>query len=226
MLKIKKNTVKILLVLIIAICVFACFKCGVFKNCDAGSIKAYINSFGMLSPVVYIIMFTLVPLTLFPDAVLAVSGGMAFGVFYGTVYTIIGAIFGAALSFYIARFLGRGVVDKLVAGKGKWFEDGVEKRGFFIIFTLRLIPLVPFDIISYGAGLSKIRFKDFLFATMIGIIPGVFVFTNLGDKSLELNSPHFIMAIGLLVLLLIVSYIMKKKISLKKLQKNIIEKGD
>lgn len=221
MLKSKNNIIKILLGLIIAICFFICFKCSVFNNCNAWSIKSYINSFGIFSPIVYIIMFTLVPLTLFPDGILAVSGGMAFGVVYGTIYTIIGAVCGGTLSFYIARFLGRSVVDKLVYGKGKWFEDGVEKKGFLIIFTLRLIPLVPFDIISYAAGLSKIKFKEFLLATVFGIMPGVFIFTNLGDKFLNIKSPEFIIAAILLILLFLVSYFMKRKLSSKKLGKNI-----
>lgn len=224
MLKHKTKVFKIALFLIIVIAIFVCLKCSFFKKCDIYSTKTYINSFGMLAPVVYIIMFTLVPLTLFPDSILAISGGMVFGVFYGTIYTIIGAVCGATLSFYIARFLGKEIVDKLIDGRARWFEDGTEKRGFLIILILRLIPLVPFDIISYGAGLSKIKFKDFFAASIIGIIPGVIVFTNLGDKSLEYTSPGFIVAVGMLILLLISSYIAKKRISFNKLQHNIIEK--
>ena len=218
MFKYKNKIFKAVLFLIIGCVIFMCFNCSIFKKCDVMNTKTYINSFGMMAPVVYIIMFTLVPLTLFPDSILAVSGGMVFGVFYGTIYTIIGALFGATLSFFIARFLGRGIVNKLVHNKGKWFEDGVEKRGFLIILALRLIPLVPFDIISYGAGLSKIKFKDFFAASAVGIIPGVIVFTNLGDKSLKVTSPEFIAALGMLILLLLISYFMKKKISLNKLQ--------
>ncbi|RHW56201.1 TVP38/TMEM64 family protein, partial [Clostridium botulinum] len=203
---------------------------------------------------IYIILFTLVPLTLFPDSILAIAGGMAFGMVEGSVYTIIGAfgmvegsvytiigaVCGASLSFYIARFLGRTVVEKLIRGKGKWFENGVEKNGFLvvfilrliplvpfdIVFILRLIPLVPFDIISYGAGLSKIKFKDFILATTVGIIPGILVFINLGDKALNIKSKQFVISIVLLVLLCLVSFIMKKKLSFNKLQKDIIKKGD
>lgn len=132
----------------------------------------------------------------------------------GSVYTIIGAVCGASLSFYIARFLGRTVVEKLIRGKGKWFEDGVEKNGFLVVFILRLIPLVPFDIISYGTGLSKIKFKDFVLATIVGIIPGILVFINLGDKALNIKSKQFVISVVLLVLLCLASFIMKKKLSL------------
>ncbi|WML33974.1 TVP38/TMEM64 family protein [Clostridium sp. OS1-26] len=219
----KSIMIKILVMILIIFFIAICYKCGIFRNYDSNSIKNYINSFGILAPIIYIIMFTLVPLTFFPDSILAISGGMAFGLFYGTVYTIIGAVFGATLSFYIARFLGRDFVNKLVHGKGKWFEDGVEKRGFFIVLMLRLIPLVPFDVISYGSGLSKIKFKDFLFGTIIGIIPGVLIFTNLGDKCIDTSSSGFIISIALLILLFVFSYIMKKKISFKNLQENIVK---
>lgn len=137
------------------------------------------------------------------------------------VYTIIGAIIGGTISFYISRVLGREIVEKIIKGRGKWFEDGVEKRGFLLIFILRLIPLFPFDIISYGAGLSKIKYKDFAFGTLIGIIPGVLIFTNLGDKTLNTKSPEFIIAIALLILLLLISYFLKKRISFEKLQSEI-----
>ena len=157
-------------------------------------------------------MFTFVPLTLFPNALLAIASGMVFGVFYGMIYTIIGAVLGAALSFYIARFLGKDIVNKLVRGRGKWFQDGVEKEGFLIVFILRLIPLVPFDII---------KFKDFLIATTIGIIPGVFVFINLGDKSQNINSLNFVLASALLGALVLVSYFIKKKITFNKLQNDL-----
>lgn len=219
----KSIIIKILTLIIVISFIGICYKCGILKNYDSNSIKHYINSFGILAPIVYIVMFTLVPLTLFPDSILAVSGGMAFGLFYGTLYTIIGAVLGATLSFYIARFLGRDVVNRLVHGKGKWFENGVEKRGFYIVLMLRLIPLVPFDVISYGAGLSKIKFKDFLLGTIVGIIPGVLIFTNLGDKCIDTSSSGFIISIALLILLFVLSYILKKKVSFKSLQGTIVK---
>ncbi|WP_434293569.1 TVP38/TMEM64 family protein [Clostridium botulinum] len=225
--KSKKNIiVSIILVILLAFLIYFLRNTILAKNVSAVSIKEYINSYGAIAPIIYIILFTLVPLTLFPDSILAIAGGMAFGMLEGSVYTIIGAVCGASLSFYIARFLGRTVVEKLIRGKGKWFEDGVEKNGFLVVFILRLIPLVPFDIISYGAGLSKIKFKDFVSATIVGIIPGILVFINLGDKALNIKFKQFVISVVLLVLLCLASFIMKKKLSFNKLQKNIIKKGD
>ncbi|KGO14422.1 membrane protein [Clostridium botulinum] len=225
--KSKKNIiVAIIFIVLLAFLAYFLRNTILAKDINAVSIKEYINSYGAIAPIIYIILFTLVPLTLFPDSILAIAGGMAFGMVEGSIYTIIGVICGASLSFYIARLLGRTVVEKLIRGKGKWFEDGVEKNGFLVVFILRLIPLVPFDIISYGAGLSKIKFKDFILATMVGIIPGILVFINLGDKVLNIKSKQFVISVVLLVLLCLVSFIMKKRLSFNKLQKDIIKKGD
>lgn len=219
----KKHIRMALMIIVIGLGVYLCRSSGMLKNCNPHSIKNDISSFGMLAPIIYIAMFTIVPLTFFPDAVLAVAGGMIFGLGLGTLYTIIGAVCGGTLSFFISRTFGRGLVEKLIKGKGEWFEDGIEKRGFLFIFILRLIPLVPFDVISYGAGLSKIKYKDFTLATSIGIIPGVLVYTNLGDKSGNLFSAQFLGAVLILVLLIIFSYFIKKKMSIKGLQKKVVE---
>lgn len=190
---------------------------------DIESVKHFILSFGAIAPIIYILMFTLVPLTLFPDAILAIASGAIFGLFWGTVYTMIGAICGAALSFGIARYFGRDFVLKLIKHQGEWFEDGVERQGFLIVCIMRLVPLIPFDIISYGAGLSKIKFSDFLLGTCVGIIPGVLIYVNLGNKALDVTSPSFYIAIGLLVCLFVLSYYLKKHLSFSKIQAHLLQ---
>lgn len=221
-----KHVIMVLLAIVIVLSVYFCKTSGMVENCTPENMKSYISSFGILAPIIYIAMFTIVPLTLVPDAILAVAGGVVFGVGLGTLYTIIGAVCGGTLSFFISRLFGRGFVQNLIKGKAEWFEDGIEKRGFLFIFMLRLIPLVPFDVISYGAGLSKIKYKDFILATSIGIIPGVWVYTNLGDKSGNLFSVEFLGSTVALVLLMIFSYFIKKRISIKTLQDKVIESSN
>lgn len=225
--KSKKKLVKNILLIFGLVCLIIIFKKSpIFKNYSPTYIKDYINSYGAIAPIVYIIIFTLVALVIIPNSVVAIAGGMAFGIVKGTLYTVLGALGAASLAFFVARFLGRSIVEKLMKGNGKLFEDGVEKNGFLLILLLRLIPLIPFDIISYGAGLSKIKFKDLVLGTLIGVIPGVLVFVNIGDKSLNIKSKGFIISILFLIALIIVSCILKKNISFDKLQKDMIRKGD
>lgn len=178
---------------------------------DAVDIKEYVNSFGKLAPIVYIIMFALVPLTLFPDSILAIGGGLIFGLGKGYLYTVIGALIGATLSFYISRKLGREFVKKLTKEKLDNIESMINSNGFFIVLMLRLIPLFPFDIISYGAGLTSVKYKDFIIATFLGTIPGILVFTNIGAQAVNIGSESFYLSIGALVLLVIMSMLLKNK---------------
>lgn len=172
---------------------------------------------GGWAPVLYIGLFILLPTFFFPVAVLALAGGLLFGLWWGSVYTSIGAVLNCALMFLLARYVGRSQVQRLVEQKlsPQWqrrlqMADG--KEGFLLLIILRLIPAVPYNLINYTFGLTGISFSSYLLASAIGIIPGTFAFINIGDKTLEAGSPSFWIAIGLLVLLLVVTGLLGKKL--------------
>lgn len=172
---------------------------------------------GGWAPVLYIGLFVLLPAFFFPVAVLALAGGLLFGLWWGSVYTFIGAVLNCALMFLLARYVGRSQVQRLVEQKlsPQWqrrlqMADG--KEGFLLLIILRLIPAVPYNLINYTFGLTGISFSSYLLASAIGIIPGTFAFINIGDKTLEAGSPSFWIAIGLLVLLLVVTGLLGKKL--------------
>ncbi|MDU1455074.1 MAG: TVP38/TMEM64 family protein [Paeniclostridium sordellii] len=210
----KYNLGKVLKILIsiIILLILGTIICKILSmNIGVEDIQDYVSSFGRLAPLVYIIMFALVPLTLFPDSILAMGGGMVFGLFKGYIYTLIGALIGATISFYISRKLGRAFVKKLTKEKLDNIEELINSKGFFIVLILRLVPLFPFDIISYGSGLTSIKYKDFLLATIIGTIPGILVFTNIGAQSVNIGSNSFYISIMGLILLVLLSLILKNK---------------
>ncbi|CEN26835.1 TVP38/TMEM64 family protein [Paraclostridium sordellii] len=210
----KYNLGKVLKILIsiIILLILGTIICKILSmNIGVEDIQDYVSSFGRLAPLVYIIMFALVPLTLFPDSILAIGGGMVFGLFKGYIYTLIGALIGATISFYISRKLGRAFVKKLTNEKLDNIEELINSKGFFIVLILRLVPLFPFDIISYGSGLTSIKYKDFLLATIIGTIPGILVFTNIGAQSVNIGSNSFYISIMGLILLVLLSLILKNK---------------
>lgn len=172
---------------------------------------------GGWAPALYIGLFILLPAFFFPVAVLALAGGLLFGLWWGSVYTFIGAVLNCAMMFLLARYVGRSQVQRLVEQKlsPQWqrrlqIADG--KEGFLLLIILRLIPAVPYNLINYTFGLTGISFSSYLLASAIGIIPGTFAFINIGDKTLEAGSPSFWIAIGLLVLLLVVTGLLGKKL--------------
>jgi uncharacterized membrane protein YdjX (TVP38/TMEM64 family) len=115
-----------------------------------------------------------------PAPALAIVGGYGFGVLEGFLLTWLGSLAGGVISFALSRRFGRG----FVAGSARAvrLDRFMEEHGAILIFVLRLIPLVSFDAISYAAGLSSIRFRAFLLATALGMMPGTFAFVYVGGS--------------------------------------------
>ena len=115
----------------------------------------------------------------------------------------------------MARYVGRARVEALLKKKLSlvWQQrlaGSGGKKGFLLLVILRLIPAVPYNLINYAFGLTQMSFRAYLFASAIGIIPGTLVFINIGDKALDVFSPSFWLAIGLLILLLAVTSLLGK----------------
>ncbi len=171
------------------------------------AIRAFVLSFGALSPLIYIAIYSIAPVFMIPGTFISFVAGVAFGGFYGTIYTVIGATFGASAAFLTVRYLGRDFIEGLLKGRLKIFDEGAERHGFKAVLFVRLIPLFPFSMVNYGAGLSKIKFKDFFLATLIGIIPGTFAYVNLGNSITDIRSWRFVLALAFLILLIIAPFI-------------------
>lgn len=219
----KKNTKLIITLLSIALLVSVYFIC--FRDVGAEDIRNYINSYGYYAPIIYILLFTFLPIAFFPVPVLALAAGLAFGLLNGTIYTIIGAGLNSAIMFFMAKFLARDLVVGYLKGKlpEKWtsmFDSEDSKKGFIVVFILRLIPIAPYNVINYGAGLTSIGFVSYIIATLIGILPGTLVFLNIGDKAIDISDPKFLISIVLLILLTVISLYLAKKVSPNHFDKN------
>lgn len=200
---------KALLFLAFGLLMFFFYRSGILSFEQVEAIKAFVLSFGIYAPLIFIVLFTLAPLVFFPDGILALAGGLIFGFTIGSVYIIVGALCGGSLSFFLARWYGKKMHEKLSNEKLIHFHRSVQSHGFLMILLLRLVPLVPFNIISYSAGFSTIRYRDFFFATFLGMMPGVFVYANIGAKTLAFGTVDFWMSIALMVLLVIVSMLLR-----------------
>ena len=179
-------------------------------------LQQFLQELGSWAAIGYIALFTILPAFFFPVAVLALAGGLLFGLWWGSLYTFLGAILNCTLMFFLARYVGRKWVEDLIRRKltlqwQKRLEDLNSSGGFLLLILLRLIPAVPYNLINYAFGLSSMGYGTYILASAIGIIPGTFAFINIGDKALDVTSPDFWIAIGLLLLLLAVTGILGKK---------------
>lgn len=188
-----------------------------YLDINPTDIKEWILSFGMWAPILYILLYTIRPLIFFPASVLSITGGLAFGAWMGTIYTVIGATLGAVVAFLVARKLGSGLIkEKTNAGKVEQIQQQLEKNGFIYVLIFRLLPIFNFDLISYAAGLSKVRLLSFFLATLIGIIPGTFAYNFLGSSIVSKDPQIIIGAIVVFLVLTIVPWYLQKRWKAKK----------
>jgi uncharacterized membrane protein YdjX (TVP38/TMEM64 family) len=133
---------------------------------------------------------------------MTVTGGLAFGALKGAVYSLVGANLGALIAFGAGRFLGGEFVSRTVSRRFHHLMDGIARRGFQIVFYLRMVPVIPYNALNLLAGASPIRFEDYFWATIFGMIPGTIVFAFLGNALWHPGSPQFFLALGFMVLCL------------------------
>lgn len=174
-------------------------------------LRELVLSFGIWAPVIYIAVYgqPVIPL---PASIMTLTGGLAFGPFWGGLAALVGATIRAASQFLVARLLGREFIEKLLKGAAAKFDDKIAQAGFTTVLLIRLIPNVPFDAQNYLLGFSKVRFLPYVAGSFLGMIPGSFAYTLLGDS---LSDPRQFwklgLAIGVIVALIVAQRIWKAK---------------
>ncbi|SCI78105.1 TVP38/TMEM64 family inner membrane protein ydjZ [uncultured Clostridium sp.] len=186
---------------------------------DLESLKKYILSFGVWAPIVSFILMILQSIVApLPAFLITFANAALFGWVKGAILSWTSAMAGAALCFYIARFLGRDTVEKLTS---KFALDSIdeffEKYGKHTILIARLLPFISFDIVSYAAGLTSMSFVSFFIATGIGQLPATIIYSYVGGM---LTGGAKLMMMGLLILsaISIFIYVLKKIYNEKKLK--------
>lgn len=153
------------------------------KSLNPEVIRHYIEGFGSWAIAVYVLLYILNTITLIPPiAFMSLSAGAIFGPVWGTVALTLGAFCGTTATFVISRFFGGKLVDKFVKGKAADFNEKVSKNGFIVLLPMRLIGFPPYEFINYACGLSKISYKDYITATMLGMSPAIIIQVLLADR--------------------------------------------
>ncbi len=165
--------------------IFAVFIAGAVFLIRFTSIKNYLTaevlgrfleSAGLWAPVVYIIIYAVGVCLFLPGTLLTGLGAAIFGAYRGFLYVWIGAMIGAGAAFFIGRTLGREFAASLIGDKLKKYDDAIKRNGFATVLYLRLV-YFPFTPMNFGMGLTKVRFRDYMTGTGLGIIVGTFIFT-------------------------------------------------
>jgi len=192
-----------------------------------------ISSYGYIG--IFLLMILQTILVVIPsEAVIALSGALGLDTTKVIAVGILGLLAGATIAFFISRYFGRKIVLKLVGEE--WVDEvdeWIDEHGTKAIFVARLVPLIPFDLISYVSGLTKMDFKKYIVATIIGMLPRIVFLVYLGETAKSVFSliglgMDFIIVFGTLGIILIIyldrkghlsglrSFVMKKVIKTKR----------
>jgi uncharacterized membrane protein YdjX (TVP38/TMEM64 family) len=167
---------------------------------DPEQLQEWLRKMGVWAPIAYVFLYTLGTLLILPSTPLNLSGGALFGVWWGTLWTTVAAIVAAIVSFAFTRTVGREYVAQKFAGRWEAIDAEMRQGGLFYMFAIRLLPLIPYGIVNFAAGLTSIRFRDYLIGTLLGTVPGILPFVMMGSGLKALTSGNvipFMCALGL-----------------------------
>jgi len=149
----------------------------------------FVRSNYATSAAAFIAVYVLTTALSIPGAViLTLAGGFLFGTVASTLYVDVGATAGASLAFLSARYLVGNRLQEKYQSQFKRFNDEIERNGTSYLLVLRFIPVFPFFLINFLAGLTKIPIRTFFWTTAVGIIPGTAVFSFAGQQIGSINS--------------------------------------
>jgi len=197
---------KVVVVAVIALLVAAFFAAGgpaylSFENVKAQ--QAAILDYYAMHPAQTVLVFFLVyvavtGLSLPGAALMTVAAGAIFGLLWGTVIVSFASTFGATLAFLVSRFLLRDWVQGRFGHSLRTSNAGIEREGAFYLFTLRLIPAIPFFAINLAMGLTPMRAATFFWVSQLGMLAGTIVYVNAGTQLAAIEAPGDILSPGLI----------------------------
>ena len=156
--------------------------------------------------------------------VLGLAGGALFGFTVGVLTISFASTIGATLACFFSRYLFRDYVQRKFGDRLEKVNRGIEEEGAFYLFTMRLIPAIPFVVINLVMGLTPIRLRTFYWVSQLGMLPGTMVYVNAGKELGQIDSLSGIVQPGVLisfVLLGVFPLVVKKFVGLVKVRRNV-----
>ncbi len=205
----KKNKFLQIILLVLVLAFFgltAWYFYSQYNKLTVDNLEKFIKGFGVWAPIAMVLLYIVSSLIPFLSPFMAGSAGLLFGTFHGTLLVIFSQIISSFIPFYFARSLGQ----QWVSGKikksqlQKAYEKSEGQDGLVFILLMRLIPVLPWEIQNYIAGLTKVKVPAFILGTLIGTIPGSFALAFLGEAIKKPTSWQFFAAIGIVIIVFVI----------------------
>lgn len=165
-------------------------------------IREAVQAGGPAAPIAFVAVYVLVVALMVPATPVTLAGGAIFGTALGFTLSLTGATLGAALAFVLGRRLGREQVERIAGPRVRELDAWLARRGFVAVLVVRLVPVFPYGLVSYGAGITGVHTRAYVPATVLGTVPASLAWSAVGGESARPDSPAFIAALAGLAALL------------------------
>jgi uncharacterized membrane protein YdjX (TVP38/TMEM64 family) len=178
---------------------------------SAGEIRDWGESLGPAGPILFVPLSTALGCLLMPGPILAGAAGLLFGTALGTPVALTAAVCTAVAEMLITRYVAGVRVGALLPERARRIDDFLDRRGFFAVLYVRLAPGIPYHLVNYGAGLTRLRVRAMALGTAVGALPRTFAYVALGGSLSDLGSPEAIAALVLLVVTAIAGALLARR---------------
>lgn len=166
---------------------------------DTDRVSGVTERAGAWAPVVGVLGIAVLALLVFPRAAVAAVAGLVYGPAPGTLYAVLGTTIGATVAFGVGRALGRAYLVQRLGARLGTVDRWLARRGFLAVLYARILPVVPFGLLNYGFGTTRVRPWVFVVGTAAGILPSTYLYATLGGALDDPTSPEFVVAAALTV---------------------------
>lgn len=156
----------------------------------ADQMAAWIRSAGVVGIAAFAVVYVAAAVFMLPGSVLTVMAGFAFGPVWGTVLVSPVSVLAATLAFTLGRTVARDRVAARAASDPRFraIDQAIGDQGFRVVALLRLSPVLPFNLLNYALGLTRVSIRDYLLASWVGMLPGTVLYVYLGSVATNLGS--------------------------------------
>ena len=175
-------------------------------------VNAFLSQYKTISIFVYIgLQISQIAISVIPGQFIQFAGGYAYGFWFGYLYSVIGIGMGTAMTFFLARILGRDAMHMLFGEEriSKFVNQLNSKRAISILFVLFIIPGIPKDLITYAAGVSEFRLRPYLILSMVGRSPALMGTIMMGSM-LNKGSYMGLVILGFLTVVVFIVLFLKR----------------
>lgn len=172
---------------------------------DQEALRETIHQNFWYGAILFVLITVLLKMLFVPLTPVSIAAGYLFGPNLGLPIALASALLSSVIPFLLARSLGFHFVESLIQNRFKLLErysKTIEKHGFLTVLFFRIVPLLPHMVVNLGFGLTRVSAKDFILASIAGLLPGMVLLVSIGDTLSDYSQPKLYVFIGLYILFL------------------------